>query len=136
MLALDTLPAEILFNILSYTFAFDPRSGRYHAYNNLAIQNKHLQAIVEEHTRVLLVKHTDYTPPKSKKALQAVVHRRKWVRWLAETCWYCKKKTARKALFEGSMACCAACDRKHVPKMVCTIRAWTRDGRVLTRPRQ
>ncbi|KAF2120690.1 hypothetical protein BDV96DRAFT_641352 [Lophiotrema nucula] len=120
MTTIDGLPAEILFNILSYCNAFDPRLNRQHVFNGLAIQNRHIRNIVEEYTRVLLAKYTGYKPPKTKKALQAVIHRRKWIRWLSETCWYCKKKTARKALFERSMACCAACDRKHAPKMTMT----------------
>ncbi|KAF2869889.1 hypothetical protein BDV95DRAFT_523886 [Massariosphaeria phaeospora] len=125
MATLDSLPPEIQFNILSYAGAFDPTLTPKHPLYALADTNRHLRSIVEEYTRGLLKQHANVTL--SEKRKQSTTCRRKWFRWLADTCQVCKKRSARKAILEPTMTCCAACDRKHFPKMTMT-RAITEHG--------
>ncbi|KAI4924695.1 hypothetical protein J4E85_007812 [Alternaria conjuncta] len=111
---LDTLPPEILFTILSYTEPnLNPTLSTY-PLNTLATTNKHLNAIVEEYARNLLKRHADIVLPKNTRIYTC---RRKW---LGDMCYFCKKKTQRKACLYKSVACCLACDKKEYEKMTMT----------------
>ena len=116
MANLDTLPPEILFTVLSYTEPnLNPTLPTY-PLNTLAATNKHLNAIVEEYARNLLKRHADIILPKKTRIYTC---RRKW---LGDLCYFCKKKTQRKACLYKTIACCLACDKKEYEKMVCTPR--------------
>ena len=109
---LDTLPPEILFNILSYAEpTCDPTLVSY-PLCTMAATNRQLNAIVEEYARSLLKQHTETT---GRKALKNTWRRK----WLAQTCQYCKKKSERKATLYPALTCCRACDWELFPKMVC-----------------
>jgi len=111
---LTSLPPEILFTILSYTEPnLNPTLSTY-PLNTLAATNKHLNAIVEEYARNLLKRHADIVLPKNTRIYTC---RRKW---LGDMCYFCKKKTQRKACLYKSVACCLGCDKKEYEKMVCT----------------
>jgi hypothetical protein len=113
MFELETLPLEILFNILSFTAsASDPPTLRPHPINSLAATSSHLYSVVEEYTRGLLKQHVGFVPPKSSKKFTC---RRKW---LAEICQLCKKSSKRRATLYPTLTMCKTCDRKHFPKMV------------------
>jgi len=114
---LASLPAEILFNILSYTSPFSAALPPLHPLYTTAATCKHLRAIVEEYTRVLLAQHAHLFPPKAAKT-NAFVCRRKWVRWVAGTCQLCGVGSRRRAILDPGLTCCQACDKKHFPKMV------------------
>jgi hypothetical protein len=126
MSRLDTLPPEILFNILSYTepphclrlsssLSSAASSITYYPLNALAATNKQLHAIVEEHARNLLKRHVDIVPPRNARVFSC---RRKW---LGELCYYCKKKSKRRACLYREVTCCLACDRKEFDKMVSSL---------------
>ncbi|KAF2691272.1 hypothetical protein K458DRAFT_287466 [Lentithecium fluviatile CBS 122367] len=116
---LDTLPPEILFNILSYTSPFDASHAPLHPLYTTAATCRHLCSIVEEYSRSLLKRHVNITPPKAAKT-NAFVCRKKWVRWVAGTCQLCGKKSRRTAILDPSLTCCQACDHSHFPKMTMT----------------
>lgn len=110
-LRLDALPAEILFNILSFSEpTCDPKLVS-SPLCTMAATNRYLNAIVEDYCRSLLVQHTD---SKGRKAMKNTWRRK----WLAQTCQYCKKKTARKATLYKALTCCQSCDWKEFPKKV------------------
>ncbi|KAF2706602.1 hypothetical protein K504DRAFT_458997 [Pleomassaria siparia CBS 279.74] len=117
MATLDTLPTEILFNILSYASPFDPTLVPRHPLYTLAATNRHLRNVVEEYTRVLLKQYANYTIPKKSKIFAS---RKKWLKYIDGTCRLCEKKTVRKAILDPTMACCDKCDRAHFPKMSMT----------------
>lgn len=110
---LDTLPPELLFHILSYTDPPYCLSLTTYPLNALAATNRHLHAIVEEYARNLLQRHAGGVEvPKNARVSSC---RRKW---LGELCWFCKRKSRRKACFGRGMTCCLGCDRKEFAKMV------------------
>ena len=115
MATLMSLPIEILFNILSYSSAFDPTPAPSHPLYNLAATSRHLRSVVEEYARVLLKQHAGFTPPKSSKIFAC---RNKWIKWLSIHCQFCKKKSVRKAILYPTLACCQACDKANFPKLV------------------
>jgi hypothetical protein len=116
---LDTLPPEILFSILSYTSPFSTLLLPNHPLYTTAATSKHLCSTVEEYCRGLLKCHADKTPPKSSKR-NTFVCRRKWIKWVKETCALCGKGSKRKAILDAGMTCCKQCDDKNFPKMVCS----------------
>ncbi|KAF1946149.1 hypothetical protein EJ02DRAFT_450923 [Clathrospora elynae] len=111
---LDTLPPEILFNILSFTEPTCNPTLTSYSLNAIAETNKQLNAIVEEYARSLLKQHANITPPKHSKTFTC----RK--RWLADICQFCKKTSKRTACFYPTLTCCDKCDRKQYPKMTMT----------------
>ncbi|EMD91478.1 hypothetical protein COCC4DRAFT_188463 [Bipolaris maydis ATCC 48331] len=112
---LDTLPPELLFHILSYTDPPYCLSLTTYPLNALAATNRHLHAIVEEYARNLLQRHAGGVEvPKNARVSSC---RRKW---LGELCWFCKRKSRRKACFGRGMTCCLGCDRKEFAKMTMT----------------
>ena len=112
MSRLDTLPPEILFNILSYTEPICNLNLTSYPLNALAATNKQLNAVVEEYARNLLKRHADIVPPRNARVFTC---RRKW---LAEICYFCKKLSKRKACFYKTLVCCFKCDKAEFPKMV------------------
>jgi hypothetical protein len=109
---LDTLPPEILFNILSFLEpTLNPTLESY-PLNALAETNKQLNATVEEYARSLLKQHANIVPPKNARTFTC---RKKW---LHDICQFCKKNSQRKACFYPRLTCCKDCDRKQFPKMV------------------
>jgi hypothetical protein len=107
------LPLEILLEILSYnTIAQNRLPTPVHPLNALASTNKHLYSVVEEYTRGLLKRCTNFTPPKSSKTFSC---RKKW---LAETCQFCKRKSQRRAILYAGLTVCRLCDKQYFPKMV------------------
>ncbi|KAF2638081.1 hypothetical protein P280DRAFT_383709, partial [Massarina eburnea CBS 473.64] len=116
---LDSLPPEILFNILSYTSPHSTSLFPKHPLYTTAATSKHLCGIVEEYCRGLLKLHTNISPPKNPKT-GAFVCRRKWFRWLKETCQVCGRASKRKAILDAGMTCCKKCDDKNFPKMTQT----------------
>jgi hypothetical protein len=117
--SLESFPPEILFNILSYTSPFSASLLPLHPLYTTAATSKHLRAIVEEYARTLLAQHAHLTPPKAAKT-NAFVSRRKWVRWIMNTCQMCGKSSHRRAILDPALMCCSTCDKKHFPKMVST----------------
>ncbi|KAL5118258.1 hypothetical protein ACEQ8H_003768 [Pleosporales sp. CAS-2024a] len=114
MTSLVDLPPEILLEILSYNAAAHDRHPLpTHPLNALALTNKHLNRVVEEYCRNRLKKYTKFTPPKGR----AFSCRKKW---LGETCQFCKRKSARRAVFADSLTCCRMCDKQYFPKMTMT----------------
>ncbi|KAF2264491.1 hypothetical protein CC78DRAFT_616656 [Lojkania enalia] len=116
--ALDTLPPEILFKILSFTSPFNPYFGPNRPLYSLAATNRHLHDVVEEYARGLLKKHANIESPNP--PTRAFVRRVKWMKWLSTTCWICHRTSRRKAILDPSMTCCDKCDRKTFPKMTMT----------------
>jgi hypothetical protein len=112
MAHLETLPPEILFNILSYTEPNLNPTLRTYPLNTLAATNKHLNTIVEEYARNLLKRHANIVLPRNTRIYTC---RRKW---LSEICYFCKKKTQRKACLYKPITCCLACDKREYDKMV------------------
>jgi hypothetical protein len=111
----DTLPPEVLFNILSFTEpTLNPTLVSY-PLNALAETNKQLNAVVEEYARSLLKQHANIIPPKNARTFTC---RKKW---LFELCQFCRRASKRKACFYSTLTCCKDCDRKKFPKMVCTL---------------
>ncbi|KAL1791884.1 hypothetical protein ACET3X_009635 [Alternaria dauci] len=110
----DTLPPEILFNILSYTEPICNLTLPSYPLNALAATNKQLNAVVEEYARNLLKRHADIVPPRKARIFTC---RRKW---LAEICYFCKKASKRKACLYKTLACCFKCDKVEFPKMTMT----------------
>ncbi|CAO2650576.1 Nn.00g018680.m01.CDS01 [Neocucurbitaria sp. VM-36] len=111
---LDTLPPEILFNILSFTEPTCNPTLISYPLNALAETNKYLNTIVEEYARGLLKQHANITPPKSSRIFTC---RRKW---LGEICQFCNKPSKRRAILYPTLTCCRACDKEHFPKMTMT----------------
>ncbi|KAF7677081.1 hypothetical protein GT037_005293 [Alternaria burnsii] len=109
---LDTLPPEVLFNILSYTEPICNLNLTSYPLNALAATNKQLNAVVEEYARNLLKRHADIVPPRNARVFTC---RRKW---LAEICYFCKKPSKRKACLYKTLVCCFKCDKAEFPKMV------------------
>ncbi|KAH7095995.1 hypothetical protein FB567DRAFT_513944 [Paraphoma chrysanthemicola] len=115
MCKLDDLPPEILFEVLQYlTITYNRCPTSPHPLNALASTSKHLNAVVEEHTRGLLKKHVRFTPPKHSKTFSC---RKKW---LAETCQFCRRNSQRRAIFYPGITCCRLCDKQRYPKMTMT----------------
>ncbi|KAG9186913.1 hypothetical protein G6011_10021 [Alternaria panax] len=114
MSRLDTLPPEILFNILSYSEPVYNLTLTSYPLNALAATNKQLNAVVEEYARNLLKRHADIVPPRNARVSTC---RRKW---LAEVCYFCKKPSKRKACLYKTLACCFKCDKAEFPKMTMT----------------
>lgn len=112
MTCLDTLPPEILFQILSYTEPICSLNLKSYPLNALAETNKQLNAIVEEYARNLLKRYVDIVPPRNSKVFTC---RRKW---LGELCHFCKKNSKRRACFYRTLTCCHTCDRREFAKMV------------------
>ncbi|CAI6246635.1 unnamed protein product [Periconia digitata] len=117
--ALDTLPPEILFHILSFTDPFLTSSLPNHPLYSVAATSNHLSDIVEEYSRGLLKRHANIAPSKTPKAA-TLPCRRRWVRWIKETCQICRRASKRKAILEAGQTCCAKCDREKYPKMTQT----------------
>ena len=122
---LPTLPPEILFNILSYTSPFSVALLPKHPLLNTAATTKHLCGVVEEYCRVLLRRHAHIDPPKAPRT-GAFVCRRKWFKWLRETCQVCGRGSRRRAILDAGMTCCKKCDNDMFPKMVGFIRTHAR----------
>ncbi|PVI08586.1 hypothetical protein DM02DRAFT_6874 [Periconia macrospinosa] len=116
---LDTLPPEILFTILSYTSPFSTLPLPNHPLYTVAATSKYLCNVAEEYSRGLLKRHANLSPPKTFKS-GAFTCRRRWVRWLKETCQLCGRKSTRKAILEPGLTCCNKCDRDNYPKMTQT----------------
>ncbi|KAF1951494.1 hypothetical protein CC80DRAFT_597428 [Byssothecium circinans] len=116
---LDTLPPEILFNILSYTTPLSTALLPKHPLLATAATSKHLCGVVEEYCRGLLKRHANISPPKAPKT-GAFVCRRKWFKWLRETCQVCGRASVRKAILDAGLTCCKRCDDKNFPKMTQT----------------
>lgn len=113
MSKLDTLPLEILLEILDYnTIAHNRCPTSQHPLNAVATANKHLHAVVEEYARGLLKQHANFTPPRNSKTFSC---RKKW---LAEMCQFCRRKSQRRAIFYNALTCCRLCDKQKYPKMV------------------
>jgi hypothetical protein len=107
------LPLEILLEILSYnTIAQNRLPTPLHPLNAVASTNKHLYSVVEEYSRGLLKRYTNFTPPKSSKTFSC---RKKW---LAEICQFCKRKSQRRAILYAGLTVCRLCDKQYFPKMV------------------
>lgn len=115
--ALDTLPPEILFNILSYCSPFDSSYNSRYTLYAIAGTSTYLNSIVEEYTRSLLKRHAGINPPKAWKT-GAFICRRKWRRWINQACQLCSKASKRKAILDPALTCCQKCDKKHFPKIV------------------
>ncbi|KAJ4367511.1 hypothetical protein N0V83_007094 [Neocucurbitaria cava] len=111
---LDSLPPEILFNILSFTEPTCNPALVSYPLNALAETSKHLNTIVEEYARSLLKQHANITPPKNSRVFTC---RRKW---LGEICQFCKKPSKRRAILYGTLTCCRTCDKAQFPKMTMT----------------
>ncbi|RMZ69209.1 hypothetical protein GMOD_00003144 [Pyrenophora seminiperda CCB06] len=114
MTHLDTLPPEILFNVLSYTEPDLNPTLSIPVLNALAATNKHLNAIVEEYARSLLLRHRNITPPKRPKKFTCRG------KWLGEICAFCKGNSKRRSTFYRPLTCCIPCDREHFPKVTMT----------------
>jgi hypothetical protein len=115
MTSLDTLPTEIIFNILSFASPFNPKLALNHPLYNLAATNRPLRSHVEEYTRILLKQHANVTVLKKLKTSPC---RKKWLKWLDNICQICQRKSVRKAILDPTMTCCAACDKANFPKIV------------------
>lgn len=113
MSTLDSLPPEILLEILDYNAIVHNRCPTpIHPLNAIASTNKHLYAVVEEYARGNLKQHTGFTPPRISKTFCC---RKKW---LGEMCQFCKRKSTRRAIFYGALICCRLCDKQKFTKMV------------------
>jgi len=113
MSKLDSLPLEILLEILDYNLVAHNRCPTpLHPLNAVASTNKHLHAVVEEYTRGLLKQHVHFTPPKNSKTFSC---RKKW---LAELCQFCKRKSHRRSILYNALTCCRLCDKQKFQKMV------------------
>ncbi|KAF2728478.1 hypothetical protein EJ04DRAFT_516556 [Polyplosphaeria fusca] len=115
---LDTLPAELLAHILQYADIYNPDATPFHPLQCLAATTHCLRDAAEEVSRLMLNKHAKLT-----KFPRTVIYRAKWLRWLNTSCWFCKKTSQRKAIFqdeERGPTCCAKCDRAQFPKMTMT----------------
>jgi hypothetical protein len=116
MAKLDSLPLEILIEILDYnTLAQNRCPTPLHPLNAVASTNKQLYAVVEEYSRGMLKQHANYTPPKFSKIFSC---RKKW---LGETCQFCKRKSTRRAILYPGLTCCRLCDKQYFPKIVCAL---------------
>lgn len=113
MSRLEDLPPELLFEILVYITASQNRCpSPLPPLNCLAATNKQLHAIVEEYARLQLKKITTLNPirPHKKYGYR--------MRFLGETCQFCKRKSQRRATFYPTFTCCRLCDKQYFPKMV------------------
>ena len=118
---LDTLPTEILFEILhhvAFETTFPPVR---HPLDTLAATNRLLHAVVEDCTRRLLLKRANIKRPQCKAKAKAFIYRRRWLKLIAITCQLCDRPSRRKAILEAGMTCCKGCDNKKYPKMVSYI---------------
>ncbi|KAF2018919.1 hypothetical protein BU24DRAFT_418483 [Aaosphaeria arxii CBS 175.79] len=117
MSTLESLPPEILFNILSHLSPFNSRPLRglhNHPLELLAQTSHRLSHITEDYARHLLLVHAKKTP---RLRASGPKYRDIWFRWLLTTCQDCKRSSQRLSIFEPSMTLCKNCDKK-VGKMV------------------
>ena len=118
MSTLDTLPLEIVLEILDYNLVVHNRNPTpLHPLNAVASTNRYLHAAVEEYARGLLKQHARFTPPKNSRTFSC---RKKW---LADMCQFCRRKSHRRSILYHAVTCCRLCDKQKYLKMVCTFNA-------------
>ncbi|KAF2003273.1 hypothetical protein P154DRAFT_461042 [Amniculicola lignicola CBS 123094] len=117
MPSLESLPNELIHEICSHTaFELDWSDG--HPLLALSDTTKHLRSVIEEYSRVLLKRQANLDIRLPKKVTTSTVSR--WLKWVSNTCWYCKKNSKRRAILDPTIICCSKCDRDLFPKMTMT----------------
>ncbi|KAF2460890.1 hypothetical protein BDY21DRAFT_333738 [Lineolata rhizophorae] len=127
---LDTLPAEVSDNILSYLIGPYVAVGksrsakdiyRTHPFNNLAATCKSLRTSVESYCQHILHRYMGHVrglPPKDARRKRDLSYRMMWIKLVRGRCIFCRKGTQMGALFYPEISCCRACDRKEYPNKI------------------
>jgi hypothetical protein len=117
---LESLPPEILFNILSYTSPFNHSSATpSNTLSALVKTSRPLNLFAQEYARSLLRQHASITvphPQNTKYIGKYGANVKRWIRWVSTTCQTCKSKSRKKAILTPEIVLCKKCD-KLIPKM-------------------
>lgn len=140
---LETLPPELLYNVLSFlSYDLPTELPLYweedHPLSAVAALSPFLRDHIEEHTRNLLFTHTTAVNARKNAASTALdadasakpssklptcprtghTWRKKWLSALKKECWFCRKKSSRRAILDKTMVCCDKCDGRRFPKKI------------------
>ncbi|KAF8462427.1 hypothetical protein BDZ91DRAFT_337221 [Kalaharituber pfeilii] len=136
MATLESLPPEIIFSIYAYLSPLPapavPLST--HPFVAISCTSKFLRshlasylthAIITSNVSSLAkLKETLTAPPSAKKSKSASSKRRptnllrSYLKSISSICFFCSRKSTRRAIMESSLVCCANCDRKCWPPKI------------------